>query len=615
MKSTSKDQRFFTISKIVLIYSFFGIIWTYFSDFFFRLFIKDPSLIKNIDLFKDIGIVLFTAVLIYFTFSHNMKKMLKSEKLLRRSEERFRQIAQNSGEIIWEVDDNYRFTYVNPVVEIILGYKPDEVINKMVLFDTLDPKVRAGSEIEMRKRLDNKIILERIETICRHKDGRKVILETNASPVISSKGILIGYRGADIDITERKMNEAAIKESEEKYRVLIQTSPDSILVLDFEGKIAFANDKAAVVHKYSDVNEIIGLDARCLIVPEETAHIYANLERVLTTGKPVFDEFVFVKKDGERFYADLNLSLVCDSENKPTAVIGVARDISERKENEFELEKYRHRLEDLVKERTARLEEVNSLLESEIRKQKEAEVKVIRALEKEKELNILKSEFISTASHEFRTPLATILSSTELISRYWEKSDKEKILNHADRIKKSIRYLTGLLDDVLLISRSEAGKIIFNPQQTDLIKLCEAVYEETKSLITEKHILHIDLHLGNGEFFVDEKLIKHILTNLLSNAVKFSVNGGAVDFSARADEKEIIFEVNDQGIGISEEDKNRVYEPFSRGGNIGAIRGTGLGMSIIKRSVELHKGNISFDSKVNKGTKFTVHIPVVVNGN
>jgi PAS domain S-box-containing protein len=608
-----KKQDHIAILKIVLIYSFFGGLWIYLSDSFVGLFTKDPELITQIAMFKGWAFITATAALLYLLIARRMRIVVQSEHRLQRSEERFKQIAENAEEIIWEINRNGLITYANPVLETVLGYRPDEIINILYVHDIVEPSLAEKIKSAIPAAFNEKKSFRRFNISFVHKTGKRVILEINAVPVLNSKGEAVFYRGANIDVTDRTNAENALRESEEKYRTLIQTSPDAILMLNLKGDILLVNEEAVIMHGYSSNEEMLKLNASCLITPEEVNHIYSNLDKVLSSKKSVYDEYVFVKKDGSSFYADLNLSVVFDVDNKPLAIIGVARNISERKNTELELEKYRLGLEDLVRERTKKLEELNLLLQDDILKQKEAEKMVTDSLEKEKELNVLKSEFISTASHEFRTPLAAILSSTELMERYWKKQDDQKFNEHAGRIKTAIRYLTGLLDDVLTVSRSETKKIYFNAERTDVIKLCTSIIEENKTLLNDNHHIETDIQLGNGFFPVDEKLLKLILNNLLSNAIKFSSDGGRIRLAAKTSGEEIVFEISDEGIGIPEWDKERIFEPFDRGSNIGVIRGTGLGMSIVKRSLDLHGGTIKMESGVDVGTKFIVAIPVIKN--
>ncbi len=613
--ATLKYKDRLAVVKIVAVYVFFGSLWIFLSDSVVELFTSNPSVIIKIAMLKGFFFILFTSTLLYFLIARRVKQIIGSEKLLRRSEDRFKQIAENSGEIIWEIGIGGKFAYVNPVVKVILGYSPEEVIENKTIYDLLNLEKNPTLRLDLEQAFLNRNSLKSYVAVFSHKNGNDVILESNASPVISSKNELVGYRGASIDITERKKAEALLKESEEKYRTLIETSPDAILLLSIEGDIILANGAAAKMHGYSSKMELMSHSAREIIEQGELDKIYRNLEKAIVEGTHSNDEYIFVKKNGDRFYAELSLSLLYKEDGSPKGVIGIAKDISERKKIEKELADYRLHLENIVSERTRSLEELNHLLQKEILKQKEAEEKVIAALEKEKELNALKSEFISTASHEFRTPLATILSSTELSEKHWENRDKERFFVHTDRIKKAIKYLTGLMDDVLTVSRAEARKISFDPQPVDLENLCSVIVDEAKTLTNENNILDFHYRLAGKIYEIDEKLLKHILNNLLSNAIKFSGERGLVSFEAKDGDGTIIFEVSDNGIGIPEEDQKRIFDPFDRGSNIGAIRGTGLGMSIVKRSVELHRGTIKLESKTGEGSRFTVELPLNTNLN
>ncbi|MFH1194851.1 MAG: PAS domain S-box protein [bacterium] len=284
-------------------------------------------------------------------------------------------------------------------------------------------------------------------------------------------------------------------------------------------------------------------------------------------------------------------------------------EIAERKRSENELKEYRLHLEDIINDRTKELEKVNKLLQEEIKKQKEAEEKVKKALEKEKELSELKSKFISIASHEFRTPLAVIYSSTELLQRYgrkWELKDYEEQISS---IKSNVHHLTDIMDDVLTISRADVGKIQFEPQATNLVQLCNSILENVRLICSQFQIISFNYVPKTSTYLLDERLIKYILLNLLSNAVKYSKASCRIEFIVNSDEQNLIFEITDQGIGIPDEDQPFLFEPFHRGSNVGEIHGTGLGMSIVKRSVELHGGSIAFVSKSGEGTRFSVCIP------
>jgi len=243
----------------------------------------------------------------------------------------------------------------------------------------------------------------------------------------------------------------------------------------------------------------------------------------------------------------------------------------------------------------------------------EAERQIDQALKKEQELNLLKSNFISMVSHEFRTPMFTILLSAELLENYRSQWTEEKQLTHILRIQNAIKQMQELLEQVLTIGQAEAGKIDCQRISIDLEKFCHQLTEEMQ-LMTKKdqNIIFINENLSKN-VSIDEKILRHVFTNLLSNAIKYSPGGSTIRFRLRCEEDNsqvAIFQVQDQGIGIPLEDQNHLFGAFYRCSNVGNISGTGLGLAIVKKSVEAHGGEITFESQVNVGTTFNVVIPL-----
>jgi PAS domain S-box-containing protein len=237
-----------------------------------------------------------------------------------------------------------------------------------------------------------------------------------------------------------------------------------------------------------------------------------------------------------------------------------------------------------------------------------------KALEKEKEVNQLKSRFVSMTSHEFRTPLTTIMGATELLKHYSHQWNEEKKLVYFNRIHTAVNRMTQMLDDMLLLGKVEVGKWDFNPVWLNLVNFCHSVVEELQLGATREHKVIFTVEGEATDAYIDEKLLRHILSNLLSNAVKYSPLGGDVYFFLKFLNKDIIFQVQDRGIGIPKEDQKHLFEGFYRANNVGKISGTGLGLAIVKKAVELHKGKITVSSEVGVGTTFTVTIPIDKGG-
>ncbi len=249
-----------------------------------------------------------------------------------------------------------------------------------------------------------------------------------------------------------------------------------------------------------------------------------------------------------------------------------------------------------------------------ITKLKQAEKALQQAFEKEKELGDLKSRFVSMASHEFRTPLATILASTETLSAYRQKMTEAQIDSRLGKIREQVDHLKDIMEDVLQLARLQARRVEFNPVKLDLDLLCRSVLDEfqSRSDVTHRFMYSCDDSLHS--VYMDKKLMRQIINNLVSNAIKYSPDGEIVTVSLARSDNTLVLQVTDHGIGIPEADLVHLFEPFHRASNIGAISGTGLGLTIIKESIELHSGTISVDSKVGVGTTFTIKISLAVEG-
>jgi len=269
--------------------------------------------------------------------------------------------------------------------------------------------------------------------------------------------------------------------------------------------------------------------------------------------------------------------------------------IVERLWAEEALQQAHDKLEIRVAERTTELAKAN--------------VEMQKALETEKELSELKSRFVTMASHEFRTPLTTILSSAALLEKYNHKLAEEKKINHLQRIQAAVQHMTGLLNDVLLIGKAEAGKLEFQPTPLDLAQFCRELVEEMQQT-TDTHTIAFRIHNQGTTACMDEKLLRHIFSNLLSNAIKYSPQGGVVDFDLVYKPQAAIFYVQDHGIGIPIAEQAQMFDSFHRASNVGTISGTGLGLAIVKKAVDLHGGKIALKSEVGAGTTFTVTLPL-----
>ncbi len=340
-----------------------------------------------------------------------------------------------------------------------------------------------------------------------------------------------------------------------------------IVVFDYQGRILNCNITFQQITHYS-LPEVKGKHFWELFsVPDEVNKVKSAFEEIKAGQKAKPYECSWIIKSGECRYISWTYITIKNKDDNLEYILGNGVDITERK-----------------------------IVEAEIRKN----------LEKERELNELKARFVSIASHEFRTPLTTIIMSAAILERCSQNLSEERKLEEYHRIKATVHRMTQLLDDVLVIGRAESGLQSFNPRNLDLEKLCRELVEEVQQSISSNHtITFTSLGLCINAC-MDERLLRHIFTNLLSNAVKYSPKGGTVHFELSCQNKKVIFQIKDSGMGIPPADRERLFEPFHRGKNVGLIPGTGLGLSIVKTMVDLHQGEIQVKSEVGVGTTFIV---------
>jgi PAS domain S-box-containing protein len=245
-----------------------------------------------------------------------------------------------------------------------------------------------------------------------------------------------------------------------------------------------------------------------------------------------------------------------------------------------------------------------------ISERKRMETAIRQQLENEQKLNQLQTQILQTLSHEYRTPLATILTCAQLLENHKQPPSREKLHRNCQKIQNSVKYMVRLLEDIQTFNQSESGKVTFNPSPLNLKQFCSQLIKEFQLVDSDRHKIQF-ISRGRGfNVCADTHLLQQILSNLLSNALKYSPAESAVDLVMTYNKNQIIFQVRDNGIGISLEDQSSIFEPFRRGINVGTIRGLGMGLAIVKRAVDLHGGTISFESEAGVGTTFTVHLPV-----
>ncbi|MBL1209527.1 PAS domain S-box protein [Geminocystis sp. GBBB08] len=459
--------------------------------------------------------------------------------------------------------------YVNEAFTKMTGYTLEEVRGKT-------PRLLQGAKTS-RTELDKiRLALSQwqpitVEVINYRKDGSEFWSEFSIVPVASHHENITHWISVHRETTERKKNEEALRLSEERFRLVVENALDMITIVDTNGKIYYQSPSVETVLGYT-IPQFVEKNFFAYIHPEDQEIIKVNVMDSIQNTLKVVNPVEFRCQHQNGTWRNLEAITQKFIDNVPTTKIVItSRDISERK----------------------RLEEVRI------------------ALEREKELNIVKTRFFSMASHEFRTPLSTVLAAAQVLENASINSDNaQKQLRNLHRIQNSVKNMVQLLDDILTINRAETGNLEFNPQPLPLEIFCRQFIEEIKLSTGTEYQLKFFCKGKKISSSLDEKLLRSILANLLSNAIKYSPSAKEIHLYLRFYPDKIEIQVQDWGFGISPEDQTEIFEPFYRGLNVRHLTGTGLGLVVVKKCVDLHGGNIDLKSEIDKGTTVTITLPV-----
>jgi PAS domain S-box-containing protein len=431
-----------------------------------------------------------------------------------------------------------------------------------------------------------------INDITQRKEIEHRIISLNAE--LEQK---VEKRTQQLSETVQKL-EQQIKETEAARAEVTRAHVFEKAILNYAGAIIIATDEKGTIQLFNPVAErMLGYKAEDVIgkhrfelfhdwqeTLDRTQEFSAELGVKIKPGFETYviksrlnleneHEWIFVRKDGSKFTVLLTKTSLRNADGKIIGFLGIAHDISHIKKAEEDLQK---------------------------------------ALEKEKELGELKSRFVSMASHEFRTPLSTILSSAYLLSKYTTTEDQTKRARHIDRIVSSVTMLTDTLNDFLSVGKIEEGKVQVKWKDFDIKENISSTIKEMNGISKKGQTISYH-HEGGSSVVLDPTLLKHIMMNLLSNAIKFSPEDSTIEVKSAVENNHIALNVKDQGMGISKEDQENLFERFFRGGNAANIQGTGLGLHIVKKYTEMMLGNIQFKSKLNEGTEFLIEFDRINN--
>lgn len=535
-------------------------------------------------------------------------------------------IIDTATDGIITIDERGSIESVNTAAAQLFGYDISELIgqNVRVLMPEPDASHHDGYMANYMRTGERKIIGIGREVYGKCKDGRIFPLRLSISEVnLHSRRIFAGILH---DLSEQKAAEKALLEEKERTRQYLDVANTIFVIIDQEKRVTMLNRKGSEMLGYA-ADEVLGQKWFDLAVaPEERESVRTRFREVMDNNHAELEYIeykIFNRHSGQTQLIAWHNSVIPDANGKVLAIISAGVDITEHRAAEERIIRLNAELEQRVEQRTEELAaavnqllNTNNQLKKEIQEREAAEnalraseQEIRKALAKEKELSELKSRFVSMASHEFRTPLSTILSSADLIEAYKLSEQQAKRERHTIRIKSAVVNLTNILNDFLSLSRFEEGKIQVSPVEFDIQDFCGEIMEEIKVLLKPGQSIEPLLECERQILVLDKKMLKNVFFNLLSNAIKYSDPGKKITCSIRTSAEVLHISIADEGIGIPEEEQQHLFSPFFRAHNVENIQGTGLGLNIVKRYVELMQGNIRFESRLGQGTTFYISIP------
>lgn len=496
------------------------------------------------------------------------------------------------------VDSQGNIVQANPFSEKLFGYERRELISQPI--EILLPNSFRTRHVEHRKKYHEKPIPRtmgaNLDLEGQRKDGSRFSIEISLSHMdIDGERFAIAYASDDTLQQDMMKRLKEAKKISDDISNIVEESLSEIFIFDGETMNFIQVNKGArqnMGYSLEEMQTMTPVEIKPEFEKKEFLELIAPLKNG-TVNELLFDT-IHIRKDGTTYPVEVHLQY-SRLGTQPVFVAFIS-DVSQRKEYEHKILMHSEELEKKVIERTKEL--------------RASESKLRESFEKEKQLGELKSRFVSMASHEFRTPLSSILSSANLIGRYEKEEQHEKRMKHVNRIESSVRNLTTILNDFLSLEKLESGKVRYHPVEIEIEEYIEHVIDEM-SLISKGEQKIIHFHQGDKQIIADEHLLKNIMINLLSNGIKYSPEGKDVELHTRYADGKINIQVKDYGIGIPEEDQKLMFTRFFRAHNVTNIQGTGLGLTIVKRYLDLMEGKIWFESIEGEGTTFFVEIPNV----
>ena len=529
------------------------------------------------ELIKELQELKQTYDLLKVSYEEDINKRNQLEEVLSQSESNYRLLAQNSSDVIWTLDNDYRFTYISPSIYQLRGMTSEEAMRETIQ-ETMPPHSQEIVYKTIVEGKENEKVRNyspvQIEIEQYHKDGHLIWVEISLRAMLNDQGEKIGYVASSRNITERKKTEKALNESEEKFRSLADTAKVVIsIVADTLGaKFLYVNDEWSRVYGYSK-EEARTLRPIDLVAPELRPKILdLAAKRVEGKSTPYSYELKTITKSGEIKYFDFS-PIIINFENKK-AFLTTSIDLTERK-----------RMEEILRESEADL----------------------------CELNAQKDKFFSIIAHDLLNPFNSIVGFSELLMDRINEKDYKEIDEYAKIINQSSKQVKDLLMNLLEWSRTQIGRMQFKPENFELVNLIGENIMLFDVIAGQKAITINKVSPHEITVFADKPMISTVLRNLISNAIKFTRKGGKINISAEKRATEILVSVSDNGIGITPERLEKLFRIDENNSTSGTNneKGTGLGLILCKEFVENHGGKIWVESEEGKGSAFYFTLPFI----
>jgi len=514
----------------------------------------------------------------------DITEQIQAQKALQASQERLETIVNSITDYVWSAtieDDQITYQYYSPVVETITGYPQSYFMTGVdAWLDIIHPDDRPKVEASVDKELQGHIVQHEYRIV--RPDGEVRWLSGTTSPTIDDKGNILQISGVVSDVTDRKHAEQSKRLHEERFRAAVDASLDAFYLMESVRDEAGAITDFRITEVNDNAVKQLGLPREqlvggliCELFPiNRKEGFFDQYKQVALTGEPLEQEFYIPEDDIAPGWYHQQVVKVGDG------IAIMTRDITDRKNSQ------------------------QLIIENE---------RMTTQFKKEQERNALIQRIISTLSHDLRTPLAIITSSSDMLSRHYDKLSEERRQEKFNTIERQIQFATKLLQDTVDLARGKRkGGNRFNPKPTNLATLCQVSVQEVGAAYDGNHHMQF-VNIGDVEIVsVDETLVSRILLNLLSNAIKYTPDEGDIRLELDQEGEWVILRVIDTGSGISDDDLPRIFDPFYRAMDALQVDGTGLGLSIVRDCVDDHHGRINVTSEVGFGTTFIVELPLNV---